>query len=881
MYRWAVLRPFIVRPLWQRPARVLPALLGIALGTAVIVAIRLANTSVLEAFVAATDSLGGQTDVRIYGASGPIDERQFEQLLWLEQYGTVSPILETYGMLVDRHVEAIADSSRPLARGEVLMVLGVDLLQDQQLRQYDVWQWAGGTEKPELFQMLEMLVEPDSVVLTERFAARHGVEIGDRIRLAFGSRVVTLQVRGLLRDTGPARTWQGNFALMDLATAQAITGRMGQLDAIDVRFHPDRDWQQAMNEVRSRLPSGLWVEPPAGRAGRVQTMVAAFQFNLEALSMVALVVGLVLVGTTVSYSVTSRRDEIAVLLAVGSSRWAVAGLFVTEALLVACAGAVLGLPLGHWLAQGAVQATSRTVETFYVAAVAEATAGRAALSASESLRCVLLVLVAAAAAALRPAWQAACLDPLQVLHPAHYPGAMGRPNRPIEPLLWAVAGGLAVAVPPIDGRPWGGFLAALSFAAALASLAPATIRLTASVARKLQRTAGITLHLAAAYLAAGGVVTSAAVSALAMALGMMFAIAVMVSSFRTTVVYWLDSVLTSDLVIKPVMSSATLSSATLDPQIVDRVRRLPEVRAVTWYTSRQIPFGPSMIRLDTSDLDVLLEHGRVRFKEPAGAALRVRDRLRYDKRFLLVSESFSLRYKKYPGDSVVLHTPHGEVALPVAAVYYDYSSNLGTLLIDFDVYRQLFDDDRPQRSPMALSLYLQENTNVEKLSNRIRSLVGKDQLIYCVTNKELRAEALRIFDSTFAITYALLVIAVLVAIVGVVAALYRLIQLHRRELALMSCVGLTPWQLKKIVLVASLLTAMLSYGLGWAIGMALSIILVYVINVQSFGWTIQLHAPWEFLAESFTMVVLAAVLCGWWPARKAAGVDPIAVLRDE
>ncbi len=883
MTAWTIVKGFVLRPLGRRPLRAAPAAVGMALGVAVILAIRLANVAVLEAFVAATDSLGGQTDLRIYGASGPFAERQLNDLRWLEQFGTISPVLEAYAMLVSPEVEQLAERRQPLARGEVLLVLGVDVLQDQQIRRYEVWQWHDTyRDRPERLRMLELLIEPDSIVLTERFARKHGIRIGDPVRLAFGSRVEAFRVRGLLRDTGPARTWQGNFALMDLSVVQSVTGRLGFLDAIDIRLHAARDFTEVFEAIRSRLPSGLVLEPPASRLGRTQTMVAAFQFNLTALSLVALVVGLFLVATTVSYSVTSRRQEIAVLLALGTPRTAVARMFVVEAALVAAVGICLGIPLGHFLARGAVKATSQTVETFYVAAVAEAAAKPLVLFGWESLRCSVLALLVAIVAAAGPAWQAASLDPLVVLRDVYLPVSSGTRLPWRLAILGLVLGAFAVQIPPVDGLPLGGYVAALSWAMAIAALTPMALVVLAALTRRYVRNPRwLALRLAIFQLSGSRSTLSTSVAALAMALGMMFAIAIMVGSFRTTVVYWLDSVLTSDLVIKPIMSSATLWSATLDSEVVQCARQRPEVEAVAWYSSRQIPYGRSTIRLDTSDLKVLLDRGRIRFKEPADAVPKLRSWIQTNKPLVLISESFSLRYEKYPGDHVSLDTPRGRVELPVGAVYYDYSSNLGTILIDFDLYQRLFDDEHPQRAPMALSLYVRPGTDVEKLRATMIELLKDRHLLYFVTNKDLREEALKIFDSTFAITYALLVIALFVAIVGIVAALFRLVRLRRHEIALLACLGLTPYGVRLIVFFKSLIVTLLSYILGWCIGLVLAWVLIYVINVQSFGWTIQFHLPWDFLWQSLVMVLATALVCGWWPAQAAAMMDPVVVLREE
>jgi len=873
---------FILRYLVWYPGRAVPGLLGIAVGVAVIAAIRLANVSVLEAFRAATDSISGTADLRIYGTNGPIDESQLAELLWLEQWGEISPVLETYAMLVEEPEPQERGASSGFGRGELLLVLGSDVLRDQSVRRYEVWKWGKG-EASALTprQILDLLLARDSIILTERFAQRKGIRIGDRIALAFGSRVRHLRVQALLRDTGPARTLQGNFALMDLAALQWAANRLGVVDALDIKLPDSATLEQAWAAIEEKLPPGLRVEPPTTRAGRSETMVRAFQFNLAALSGVALVVGLFLIYSTVSFSVTSRREEIAILLALGTSRLGVTGLFLSEAVVLATIGILWGLPLGQVLARGAVAAAASTVENFYVAGVAEATSQQTSLSWDEWLLCAALAWASAISASVLPAWRAAGLEPLEILRGLVPATQRDRVLRVVgQSLVLALLGAAAQACPPVDGRPVFGFLAALCWASAVARTTPLWFILLAKMGI-LHKGVPLTVRLALAGLRSGGGLLGASVAALGFSLGMMFAIAIMVGSFRTTVIYWLDGVLTSDLVVKPAMNSPTLSTATLDPELVEKLRTQPEIAASTWYSSRQIPYGQSMIRLDTSELAVLLEHGRILFKEPAAPQRAILDALAEGQPFAIVSESYSLRYHKRPGDMVTLESRSGPIQLPILAVYYDYSSNLGSILIDYQFYSRYFLDSHPYYSPMALSFYLRPGVDVQQVRNRWQKLFQGEHALYFITQQELRAEALRIFDSTFAITYALQWIAVIVAGTGIVSSLMRLIYLRRPEIALLSLAGVTPMGIHAIILCQSLIISVISLALGWIIGILLSLVLIYVINVQSFGWTIQFYLPWDFFIQSVFIVLITALLFGWIPARHAATMDALAAVRQE
>jgi ABC-type lipoprotein release transport system permease subunit len=280
-------RQFIGRSLLREKARSLLAVFGIALGVAVMTAVRLANVSIVDSFRAATDAVSGQADLRITSTNGFFDEGLIAKLTWLEQFGQISPVIENYAMVVSPETAANpAENARPLDRGELLYVLGVDVLRDSPLRKYRVLELESAGKKSSPRKLLDLLIADDGVVLTERFANRTGLKTGESIRLAFGSEVKRLRIRGLLKNDGPARTMQGNFALMDIAAAQWASNRLGRLDYLDVELAPGRSLQESAAEIRRGLPPGLIVEPPATQMSRTETMISAPPY-LDSIRVVA------------------------------------------------------------------------------------------------------------------------------------------------------------------------------------------------------------------------------------------------------------------------------------------------------------------------------------------------------------------------------------------------------------------------------------------------------------------------------------------------------------------------------------------------------------------------------------------------------------------
>ncbi|HEX7087473.1 MAG TPA: FtsX-like permease family protein [Vicinamibacterales bacterium] len=847
LFRW-----FILRRLRQEPVRTTLTVAGIALGVAVGLAIRLANASATAGFAASLDAVAGRTSLEIVGPGVGVSEARLASLGWLREWGEVSPVIEG---------DAVAEVGG--GRGELLRVLGADILRDQSLREYRLLDLGGGGDaEPDATSFLRLLVDRDAIVIAERFAGRHRLGIGDTLVLRIGDARLPFTVRGILRHDGPARAADGSFALMDIAAAQLAFGRLGWVDRIDIRLDDPGRLEEAETAIAARLPGGLAVQRPERRGRQVETMLAAFQFNLAALSWIALLVGLFLVYNTVSTSVIARRAEVGMLRALGTSRRRVLGLFLGEATALAIAGSAIGIPLGRLFAETATALTSATVTTLYVARAA----------ATPSLHGVDVVIGFAVGvplsllAAAAPAIEASRVAPLDALRPPQGGGAEPRSRRAAwcGIALLALAAG-ASRLGPVNGLPIFGFGAALLVLLGLSLLVPAAL---AGLTARLPPVT-VEARLARAAIAAAVPRLSISVAALAVSLAMMVAIAVLVGSFRETVIYWTHQTLRADLFVSAGRrSSLDGSQGGISPELETTIRLDPDVAAVDPFRALSVTFRDRLVVLGSGDFDVLLEHGALVFKAPADATARMRRARGRDA--VVVSEAFARRFALGPGDHVDLPTPEGERRFEIAAVYYDYSTDRGVAVMDRGTFARHFGELRPA----SLAIYLREGADPEAVRERLLSGLGGRHRVFLRTNAALRAEVLRIFDATFAITYALELVAIVVAMLGVTATLVTLMLERRRELAVLRLVGTDLRQLRRMVLVEAAVLGGSGALAGLAGGLALSLILVYVINVQSFGWTIQFHVPAAFLAQALLIVFAATLVAGLYPARVAAGFMP-------
>lgn len=848
-------RQFILRRLRQERLRSAATILGIALGIAVIIAIQLTNESSLRGFATAIETVSGKTSLELVGAGLGLDELKLADLGWLREYGQVSPVIEG---------DARAQVG---STAESLKVLGVDILRDRSLRDYRLLEYADRQREPSPTEFLSLLSDPHSIILTEKFARRYNLTVGSQITLTIGDKNESFTIRGLLRDEGPARTLDGSFALMDIAAAQWAFNRLGRLDRVDIKLRDDANIDEAERQIAERLRQsgveGLSVQRPARRGQQVEKMLAAFHFNLTALSYIALLVGLFLIYNTVSISVITRREEIGTLRALGATRRRILALFLAEAALLALIACTLGLLLGRWLADGAVKLTSTTVSALYIATAAAAPAP----GLKHFLLAFAVGLPLALLAALRPAIEATRVQPVTAMRGADRLESRFRLRRRyliLPTLLFALAWWLQQRG-PVAGLPLFGYAAAVAMVFGAALLVPAVLYLVTRLSRRpLAFLFKVEGRLANSNLAGAIPRISISVAALAVSLAMMVAIAVMVGSFRETVIYWVSQTLRADLYLRPASRSNVTTEAVISPEVARAVTAHPQVAAVDAFRNFDVPYAGRLVTLGVGEFSVLLEYGNLMFKTPQDWRSVMRAMIGRDE--VIASESFAIRYQKNVGDTISIPTPKGEQSFRLAGIYYDYSSDRGILVMPRATFERYFG---PQ-PPTSLTIYLKPQADADAVRQQILHTLGDRYRVFIYTNAALRAEVLRIFDSTFAITWALEVIAIFVAIAGVVSTLLTLILERRREIAMLRLIGADRGQVRRMVVIEAALIGGISQGIGLVIGLLLSLLLVYVINVQSFGWTIQFHLPVLFLLQSSALILIATALSGIYPARRAA-----------
>jgi putative ABC transport system permease protein len=841
----------MLRPLLQEPVRSLLTILAVTLGVAVVLAIDLAGSAATGSFRASMETLAGDNDLEIV-ASGGVPETVVGTIATLPYSIRISPRIEDS--------EVIADTK------QTIPLIGLDLIAEGGSGSNEA---ISGSSLSGFFSesgnTMEKLQNPDSIWV----GASLGKKPGDVLRLLINDKVREFTVRGVYPDSNGSES----AIVMDLAAAQRALNRFGRVDRILLKVPESPSLEEWQQRVRIALPVGVEIRTQGTGTNESRRMLAAFRWNLRLLSYIALIVGAFLIYNTISVSVVRRRPETGIVRALGASRNAVLAAFLGEATFFGLAGAALGLPVGRVMASGAVKLMAATVESLYVSS----RPGAIELTMWSVVLAFTIGVGVAVVSAYSPAREASLVSPVEAMARGRRE-YMTRVNKSRDLWLAMILSILAAAAsraPAIEGKPVFGYLAAILLVVASALAIPAfTDAILSRTSRWLGKILGVEALLASQSLSGSLRRTSVLVGALSTAIAMMTSVGIMVGSFRETVLIWMNDRLPADLYLRPAGNPAPDRHPTVSLELADKISTLPGVAGVDRLRAYEISYDGMPATLASVDLSALRSDHRSNFFSGRPTE-QVLSQIR-DADAVVVSEPFTYKHHVHAGDIITLALGTSRPSFRIADVYYDYGSERGSILMD----RQTMLRYLPDPTPSNLAIYVAPNASVEAVRQEVTQ-ASADYRVLLASNKDLRTEAIRIFDRTFAITYALEAVAVIVAVMGVAGALLALVIDRRRELGLLRFLGAAAGQVRKQILVEAGLLGLLANFAGLAQGFALSLVLIYVINKQSFGWTIRFHWPVTIVLGALSVVYAATVLAGLYPAQVAVRLNPLEAVHEE
>jgi putative ABC transport system permease protein len=853
--------PVSNRPLWrlawqrirQRPLQYVLCVLGIALGVAMMVSIDLANGSAQRAFALSTDAVTGRTTHRIVAVSPTgVEESVYSQFRRTFNHIPASPVVEGF---------VVADE----LGAQPYRLVGLDLFAESPFRSYFGDVESRGTG------FVQFLTDPNTIVLSQPVADQYQVKLGDLLHLDIAGQHRTVRLVGTLETSDRSnRRALSNLIFADIATAQELLGHIDSLNQIDLIVNDPED----AKAIAASLPTGLKLETAEAQKNAVQQMTAAFELNLTALSLLALVVGMFLIYNTVTFSVIQRRPIFGILRCIGVTQGQLFLLILGEAGIFSIIGSVLGVGLGIGLGRSIVGLITQTINDFYFVVTVQ----QVTLSNTTIIKGLIIGITSALFASALPALEAMHTSPTLTLQRSTLESRVLQ-LLPKLVLAWVALTGAGILLLRWQNA---GLVAAFAglFAVLLgaALLTPPLIALTMRGFTPIGQQLGVLGRLAPRDILRSLSRTSVAVAALMVAVSVIVGVSIMVGSFRGTVVSWLDQTLQADIYVSPPTTTANRVIGKLDPAVVSTLQTWPGLDRVVSYNDADVNVIDfhKQVKLIAADGDVSQGKRPYAWIRPdlgsdpwdemdAGAGV-------------IISEALILRENlAQPPETITLETPQGNQTFPVLAIFYDYSSDRGTIIIDNDRYEQIWQDS----SIASLGLFVQPGADVEAIVADIQEHFRGRQDLSVQSNRTLRQESLIIFDRTFAITNALRLLAVVVAFIGVLSTLMSL-QLERtRELGILRSTGMTPRQLGSMTLLETGLMGTMAGLFAMPLGYALAWILIYVINVRSFGWTLQMALEPKYFWQALLVAIIAALLAGIYPAFRLGRMNISTAIRQE
>ena len=787
---------------------------SIALGVALGGAVHTVHTSALAEIDRAAHVLTGSADIEIRGARSGFDDRAFAAVARHPQVAIASPVVEVIAAMPD---------------GGTVRVLGIDAFRAARLQPAFVGATAHtGAEGS------GAILDPSRVWLTPAAAAKMKAAVGERVRFASGTGVVELTVGGILGSLEGG----GVVAVMDIAAAQLHFARQGSLTRIDVRLKPGADAAGFSRSIAAVLPAGVLAEPARSVSTRAESITRAYRVNLDALALVALATGAFLVFSTLALQAARRRQEFALLRALGLTRRGIAALLGIEGCVIGAIGAAFGTALGIAASRELLKRAGADLGAGFFS-------GQSAVFAVSPVALTAIAAIGIAMSVAAGLWVSRAVARMEVAEALRdrtvdLP-ALDRGGA-LRALVLFVAGLPLLFAPPWAGLPLGGYAAiALWLAAAVAAVGPVCRAILRRVAPAQSPVASLALaqvrhlpgHLAASV---AGIVVSAALCV---------AMAIRVFSFRVSLQEWLSGVVGADLYVRA--SEGDSGFFTLEEQ-----RRVASVAGVR---------GLEALRYDRIALDA------------AGAPLSIVARP-IDDRILAgfqaepprvpapspgattiwISEAARDLHGWKAGDRITLPIGAKPAQLQVAGIIRDYARTWGAVLIPIEDYRRLTGDERAN----DLAIHLASGTTATAAEAAIRAVLPRAEGLAFEDAGDLRARSLAIFDRSFAVTYALEAIAIVIGLAGVTSSFAALAWSRRREFGVLRFLGLTRRDVLRMLALEGAATGALGALIGLATGTAISLVLLHVVNRQSFHWTLEVHWPVTALVA---LVVAIIALC--------------------
>lgn len=831
-------------------------IVGIAFGVALIVSVDIANQSASRSFALSKEILSTKSTHHIVGAYSDFDEAIYRDLKLRLGIRNLAPIVEDYVNV-------------PAFGGRATRLIGTDLFAD--LLFYD----SQDSQLPNLSgQTLNLLLtKPGTALISADLLQNETVVAGEALEINYGSESLSIEIIGAINSQNSELSESmGGLILTDISTAQELLGKVGLISQIDLEIDEDSpEGSQALEAIREYLPESVQIKSKELLLSSAKNLTRAFELNLTALSLLALFVGVFLIYNIVSFSVIQRRTIIGTLRSLGATRRQVFKMIMAEALMIGLVGSLIGLLGGVLLGKSIVKLVTASInDLYYTLTVTNFT-----VTPETIIKGLAAGILAAIVAALVPAFEASRFSPANILKRSGFESVFLKSIKVLS-IIGIVFVGLGYLVIAFSTKSLAiSLLSVFLILFGVSLLVPLCTTLLMKAFSSALKPLGVIAVMSPRNIIRSTSRTAVAIASLTIAISVILSVSIMIGSFRSTVVSWLDSALSADIFIS--MDSSNISSQRgVNPQIksvvegIDNVDRVATVRRILYDSPA---YGVFNLVAVTKDLAT--DNREFIWKEYENQALW--DEMQKDS--ILISESFAYKnnIKPGPGNTLEIKTDRGSRVFNVSGVYYDYGAQTGVVLISDELFRSLWDDDQIT----SLGAYLSNPENAELTIDTLRSKLSGFSNLVIRSNNDLKKSAINTFDRTFTVTSALRLLIAIVAFISVLSSLMALQLEREKEFGVFRALGMTVRQLRSMLFLENGLIGLTSGLFSIPVGWVLSLILIYVINLRSFGWTLNFSLEPSYILEAMGIALIASLAAGLYPSYLIGKEDVGKLIREE
>jgi len=821
-----------LRYLLKRRSLSILQLLGIACGVAAVIGMGLSAQSALSSFSKAVEFLRGISTHLIERPAGPIDEGVLAKLVQDNSVDFFAPV-------IDRRVR--------LADSEAIRVLGIDPFLDRNIRPEISRAYFAERHQDTKEDPFSFFTDERSVLIDSNLAAQ--------LKLQPGSRLETSQ--GAFNVTGTFPNPSGEpLIIMDILNAQKIFDLKGSVDRIDLIVNDEAVF-------RSRWEHGFRIESKRQRQESLTALLYAFKLNLQALSLLALFVGTFLIYNTAMFAVVSRRRDAGVLRSLGAQRYEIVAAFLAEIFLFGILGGALGAVFGHILSRFLTEIVGSTISTLYFFLKPSPQPwSLLTLAAGIAFGCIASLL-----GAVSPLIELILIEPVKAIRGrVAYRGGTRKAGK-IALIGIAILCAAAVFLAFSFYHVYVGYAGTFIFLLGVSLFTGFTVMSLAPALRWLfSRVGGIQGKLAVANIRKNMGRTAVAIAAFMVALSMSIGLGSMIESFRHSLIWWMNGQLKGELYV------STKGDTEVPEDFYQELKGMPGIGGVDTYRNVQITYRGTPVYITAINASILQ-----RFTQFGWVSGGNENWEPVKQGSVIVSESFSRRFNVKKGDTVTVGGIEGAVQFPVTAIFYDYTTEHGLIMMDRSTYIRHFKD----RTINSLGVFVDPKyPDREKLIAEVKKR-ARGRNLPVATKGELHNTILSVFDNTFAVTRSMRVLAIIVAFFGIAGALMTLFVERRREFGIYRALGFSVRQIAGMTLFEGIGMGLVSFLMSTGVGTALALILIKVINLRSFNWTIFYHFTFDPYLIAAITAIAASVGASIYPIWKVYRTYPQIQIREE